>query len=95
MPSTKSAIIKVETLAEWYIILDSLLFKISPAPEKETAILAIPEICGDEIITLYYSSLFAGHQGIIKTYLTIGSLSQTLSHIIISDPTSKGVTYVN
>ena len=28
-------------------------------------------MCADKIITLYYSSLFAGHQGVIKTYLTI------------------------
>ena len=40
-------------------------------PEKETAWLAIPEVCTDKIITLYHSSLFAGHQVIIKTYLTI------------------------
>ena len=31
----------------------------------------IPEICADQIITLYHSSLFAGHQGVIKTYITI------------------------
>ena len=35
------------------------------------AVLAISETCADKIITLYHSSLFAGHQGIIKTYLTI------------------------
>ena len=40
-------------------------------PEKETAVLAIPEICADKIITLYHKSLFARHQGVIKTYLTI------------------------
>ena len=33
--------------------------------------LAIPETCTDKIITLYHSSLFAGHQRVIKTYLTI------------------------
>ena len=33
--------------------------------------MAIPEICADRIITLYHSRLFAGHQGVIKTYLTI------------------------
>ena len=69
LPSSKAAIRKVETLAEWYILLDSLLFKITP--EKETAVLAIPVTCTDKIITLYHSSFFAGHQGIIKTYLTI------------------------
>ena len=62
---------KVETLAEKYILLDSLLFKITDIPEKERAVLAILELCVDSIITLYNSSLFAGHQGIIKTYLTI------------------------
>ena len=44
-------------------------------PEKETAVLAIPEICAHKIIILYHSSLFAGHQGVIKTYLTIGNSS--------------------
>ena len=62
---------KVEILAERYVLLDSLLFKINSTPEKETALLAIPEICTDKIITLYHSSLFVGHQGVIKTYLTI------------------------
>ena len=71
LPSTKLAIRKIEALAEKYILLDSLLFKIVSSPEKETAVLAILEVCTDKIITLYHSSLFAGHQGVIKTYLTI------------------------
>ena len=62
----------METLAERCILLDSLLFKIITTPEKETVLLAIPELCADKIITLYHSSLFADHQGVIKTYLTIG-----------------------
>ena len=49
--------------------LDSLLFKITP--EKDTAVLVVPETCVDKIITLYHSSLFAGHQVVIKIYLTI------------------------
>ena len=56
---------------ERHILLDSLLFKLITIPEKETALLVIPETCTDKIITLYHSSLFAGHQGGIKTYLTI------------------------
>ena len=55
-----------------YILLDLLLFKLVAIPAKETALLAIPEICADKVITLYYLSLIAGHQGVIKTYLTIG-----------------------
>ena len=40
-------------------------------PNKEAAVFAISEECEDKIITLYHSSIFAGHQGVIKTYLTI------------------------
>ena len=69
IPSSKSAIRKLETLPEKYVLLDSLLFRISP--EKKTAVLAIPETCMNKIITLFHKSLFAGHQGVIKTYLTI------------------------
>ena len=69
LPHSKMAIKKLEALSERYILLDSLLFRIFP--DKETAVLAIPEACADKIITLYHKSLFAGHQGVIKTYLTI------------------------
>ena len=51
--SSKSAIHKDEILAERYVLLDSLLFKLIAIPEKETALLTIPEICTDKIITLY------------------------------------------
>ena len=71
LPSSKAAIRKSEMVAEKYILLDSLLFRITSTPEKEMAVLAIPETCVDNIISLYHSSLFAGHQGVIKTYLTI------------------------
>ena len=71
LPSTKSVIRKVETLAECYILLNSLLFKISTTPDKQSTLLAIPKTCADKIITLYHASLLAGHQGIIKTYLTV------------------------
>ena len=71
LTSTKTAIQKVKTLAEKYILLDSLLFEIVTTPEKEMAVLAILETCADKIITHYHSSLFAGHQGVIKTYLTM------------------------
>ena len=71
LPSSKVGIRKVEVLAVKYILLDSLSFKISMTPDKEMAVLAIPEMCVDSVIALYHSSLFAGHQGVIKTYLTI------------------------
>ena len=73
LPSTKSAIQKVETLAEKYILSDSLLFKLVTMSKKETMLLAIPEKCANKIITLYHSSMFAGHQGVIKMCLTIGN----------------------
>ena len=40
-------------------------------PEKEKALLAISEVCVDKVIALYHLSLFTGHQGVIKTYLTM------------------------
>ena len=70
LPSKKMAICKVEML-EKYVLLDSLLFKLVTTPEKETALLAIPKICADKIITLYHSNLFAGHQSVIEAYLNI------------------------
>ena len=69
LPYSKLVIKKLEALSEKYILLDSLLFRIYP--DKETAVLAIPELCTDKIITLSYKSLFAGCQRVIKTYLTI------------------------
>ena len=63
LPHSKLAI------KERYVLLDSFLFRINP--EKETEVLAIPEECVDKIITLYHKSLFAGHHGVIKMYLTI------------------------
>ena len=71
LPSNKIAIKKTEVLAEKYILLDSLLFEIVSNPDKEATVLAILEVCADKIITLYHSSLFAGHQGVIKMYITI------------------------
>ena len=57
LPSKRSSIRKVEALAENFILLDSLLFKLVMTPDKETALLAIPEICVDKIIALYHVSI--------------------------------------
>ena len=93
LPSSKSAIHKIEVLAERYILLDSLLFKLNS--EKEKAVLAIPEVCVDQIITLYHSSLFAGHQGVVKTYLTMADkfFIPDLMHYLHSY--IKGCIYAN
>ena len=56
---------KVEILAEKYILLDSLLFRLITIPGKEAALLAALETCADKIIALYHSNIFAGHQGVI------------------------------
>ena len=63
---------KVLALSQNYILLDNLLFKLI-TPNKEKGLLAVPEVCADKIIMLYHASLFAGHQGMIKTYLTISN----------------------
>ena len=69
LPSKRSTIKKVETLAESFVLLDSLIFKLVMTPDKEVAVLTIPETCIDKIIVLYHTSLFTGHQGVVKTYL--------------------------
>ena len=71
LPSKRSSIKKVKTLLESFVLLDSLIFKLVMMPDKEAAVLAIPEICIDKIIELYQTSLFAGHQGVVKMYLTM------------------------
>ena len=58
LPSKKSVVCKVEALVERFILLDSLSLKLVTIPDKETVLLAIPEICADKINTLYHSSLF-------------------------------------
>ena len=55
VPTYKAAIRKVETLAERYILLDSLLFRITP--KQETAVLAVPETFTDKIITISFQSV--------------------------------------
>ena len=37
------------------------------------AVLATLETCADKIIVLYHSSLFIGHQGVMKIYLIISN----------------------
>ena len=51
-PSERSSLKKVETLEENFILLDSLLFKLVTKPDRETALLAVHEICMDKIIAL-------------------------------------------
>ena len=71
LPSKRSSIKKVKTLVASFVLLDSLIFKLVMMPDKESAVLAIPEICIDKIIALYHTSLFAGHQGVVNMYLTM------------------------
>ena len=70
-------------LAENFVLLDSLLFKFITSQDKETTLLAIPEICVDKIIALYHVSLFAGHQGVtMKDKFFIPSLMHYLRSFI-------------
>ena len=45
LPSKRSAICKMKILSERFILLHSLLFKIFMTPDKEKALLTIPEVC--------------------------------------------------
>ena len=52
MPHNRHARCKVEALAESFILLDSLLFKLVTTLGKEKALLAIKENCVDKIIEI-------------------------------------------
>ena len=41
--------------------------------QRKILVSNIPESCVNKIISLYHNSLFAGNQGVIKTYLTMTS----------------------
>ena len=76
-------------------MLESLLFKLITTSDKETALLAVPEICMDNIITLYNTSLFAGHQGVVKTYLTINDRFFYPRSCALSEIIQKGMSYLS
>ena len=71
LPSKRSSRKKVETLAKSFVLLNSLIFKLVTTADREAAVLAIPGVCVDKVIALYHTTLFAGHQGVVKTYLTM------------------------
>ena len=54
---------KVEMLAESFVLLDSLLFKLVTTPDKEAAVLAIPEMCVDKIIAFISHKLIRRPSG--------------------------------
>ena len=86
---------KGRSTSQKYVLLDSLLFKISATTEKKMAVLAIPKTCVDSIIALYHSSLFTGHQGVIKTYLTMNDKFFILNLIHYLRLYIKGVIYAS
>ena len=59
MPSKSHARQKVEMLAESFILLDSLLFKLITVPNKEKALLAIPENCVDKILLSFITPVYS------------------------------------
>ena len=54
LPSKKNAMHNVLTLSQNYILLDNLLLKLITVLNKEKRLLAVPEVCADKIIALYY-----------------------------------------
>ena len=68
LPSSRVAVRQVETQAETYLLLDSLLFKIENFHDEQKPVLFIPEFCIDHILDLYHNSLFGAHQGSLRTF---------------------------
>ena len=53
LPSSKIAARQVETQAERYLLLDSLLFRIQNVHDEQKPMLCILESCVDHILDLY------------------------------------------
>ena len=63
---------RVEQSQSGHVCLNNILrYMAAPLIIQHSLVLAIPEMCTNSIKALSHYSLFAGHQGIIKTYLTI------------------------
>ena len=54
MPISKVAIRKVRGISRIVYIIRLIIIQINIYPDKETAVLEIPETCADKTITLYH-----------------------------------------
>jgi hypothetical protein len=73
LPSRKKRALNVMHKSESFILIQNLLFRISfHDPVDELSLqLCVPESQGDFIISMFHDSLFAMHQGVVRTYNTI------------------------
>ena len=72
VPTQARRIARVNAVAYNYFILDHLLFKVEPDDTGEmVGKLCIPSSKVDTLLQLYHSSVMGGHQGVIKTLLTL------------------------
>ena len=58
---------QVETQAEIYLLLDSLLLRIENYHDEPKPVLCILESCVDHVLSLYHNSLFGSHQSSQRT----------------------------
>ena len=74
LPPNRRLARKIETTAQDYFVLGSLLFKYIPHKSgNPEAVLCIPPSKIDCILDYYHSSLLGGHQGMTKTLKTLSS----------------------
>jgi hypothetical protein len=71
LPATKQACKRVLAQAEDFIILDSVLFRLTKKDDDFQLKLAVPQVIVPYILSLYHDSLIACHQGIVKVAATI------------------------
>ena len=68
LPSSKVAVRQVESQAERYLLLTSLLFRIQHFHDEQKPVLCIPESCVGYILDIYCKSLFGVHLGCLRTF---------------------------
>ena len=71
LPPNRRLSVKIQTQAQDYFLLGSLLFKHRDKPAEP--VLCIPPAKIDSLLDYYHSTLIGGHQGISKTLQTLSS----------------------
>jgi hypothetical protein len=72
IPTDKKSYRKLTNLAEDFILINGILFRINLKTNSEcNVLLAVPEVMVPTILHIYHDSLLGNHQGINRSYQTI------------------------
>ena len=74
LPSNKTLAKKIQSSAQDYFVIGSILFKYVPLKNGEIdSVMCIPPSKMDNILDYYHSQVIGGHQGMTKTLKTLST----------------------